>query len=234
MVRTVNLVPEVYYNRSRDFQALGRVYDIVFNYLKTNIDVINNLPVSDTIDEKLLDLVASTLGFKQMHNYNVKHLRGLCSIFMYIVRNKGTVKAIKTVADMLLHIEGISGEAYVEVERTKKSGDADVKISPIICIYVPKQLTNTTLLTDVLDYVIPAGMKVEIRKKGIIKANTLKDTYANVENTITKGIDGTTATVKSATTAIIPQYIGSVAQAQALSGTNDTMTIPQYNKDEGE
>lgn len=231
MIRTVNLVPSVYYNRSRDFQALGRVYDIVFNYLKTNIDIISNISASDTVDEKLLDLVASTLGFKQMHNYNIKHLRGLCSIFMYIVRNKGTVKAIKTVADMLLHIEGISGEAYIEVERTKLINGDIANISPIICIYVPKQLTNTTLLTDVLDYVIPAGMKVEIRRKGITKVNTIKDNYTNVETTITKGLDNTTATVKSIDTAVIPQYIESVAQAKALSGTNDTMTIPQYNKE---
>ena len=30
MIKTQELTPEVYYKKSRDFQILGRIYDIIF------------------------------------------------------------------------------------------------------------------------------------------------------------------------------------------------------------
>ena len=38
MIKLQELTPSVYYEQSRDFQFIGRLYDIVLNYIKTNAD----------------------------------------------------------------------------------------------------------------------------------------------------------------------------------------------------
>ena len=44
MIRLQDLVPNVYYEKSRDFQFIGRLFDIVLNSVKTNSDTLYNLP----------------------------------------------------------------------------------------------------------------------------------------------------------------------------------------------
>ena len=40
MIKLQDMTPDVYYNQSRDFQFIGRLYDIVLNSVKTNADLI--------------------------------------------------------------------------------------------------------------------------------------------------------------------------------------------------
>lgn len=233
MIKVEKLVPSVYYNRSRDFQVLGRTYEVVFNYLKTNTDLINNLPISDDIDDQLLDLLCTTLGFKLIHSYKSNALRGLCSIFCYIIKNKGNKKAIKTVTDMLLNIEGITGESTVEIKTNDDNGTEEDY--PKVNIYVPNELTSITLLYDILEYVVPAGVRVEIRKTSVFGLEPLNtNVSASKDDTIQKGLtngSNESADVLATDTAIIPQYIEDLNVNDAAAGTNDTMTIPQFYKE---
>ena len=67
MVKVQHLTPSVYYRESRDFQLFGRIYDILFNYVKNNVNCIGearkNQMIFKTSDTKLMDTVQST--FKQ-------------------------------------------------------------------------------------------------------------------------------------------------------------------------
>ena len=58
MIRMQDYTPEVYYRKSRDFQFIGRLYDLVFNYMKTNADLVYNVPFSDCSDDQLIELSA--------------------------------------------------------------------------------------------------------------------------------------------------------------------------------
>ena len=69
MIRLQDLTPAVYYDQSRDFQFIGRLYDLVLNYSKTNAANLYNLPIGENMDEQLLNLLALTLGFKPTKNY---------------------------------------------------------------------------------------------------------------------------------------------------------------------
>ena len=72
MIRLQDLTPDVYYRKSRDFQFIGRLYDVVLNSVKTNADLINILPVSSLQqDQKLTELLLLTLGFQSKHKYNL-------------------------------------------------------------------------------------------------------------------------------------------------------------------
>ena len=55
MIKLQELTPSVYYEQSRDFQFIGRLYDIVLNYIKTNADNLYTLPIGKNMDEKLLN-----------------------------------------------------------------------------------------------------------------------------------------------------------------------------------
>ena len=47
MIKLQDYTPEVYYKQSRDFQFLGRLYDVILNAVKTNSDMIYAVPSAD-------------------------------------------------------------------------------------------------------------------------------------------------------------------------------------------
>lgn len=156
MIKTYNLVPEVYYKRSRDFQLLGRIYDVIFNYMKMNTNLVNNLPYEQNIDDKLISLVTTTLGFKQIHEYNAKQLKGLCSIFVNCLRNKGSLASIRQLLNLLLNVEDQELGADFVIDKDNPQ---------LLNIYIPQSVTDTSLVEDMLLYILPAGMSYRIIKE---------------------------------------------------------------------
>ena len=108
MIKLQELTPSVYYEQSRDFQFIGRLYDIVLNYVKTNADNLYTLPIGKNMDEKLLNLLAFTLGFQSKHHYNSKQLLAICSVLPLILKHKGSLNAILIAVNSILYAEGIS------------------------------------------------------------------------------------------------------------------------------
>ena len=150
LIKFQDLTPEVYYKRSRDFQYIGRLFDLVLNNAKMNIDIISSLPLNPDMDPRLLDLLALTLGFKSKHEYNTKQLAALCSIFPFVLRNKGSKLAIETACNALLNAEGITKGASIEVS------------NQTVSIFLPSELSDLNLLKDLLNYILPAGMSCSL------------------------------------------------------------------------
>jgi len=158
MIKTQELTPEVYYKKSRDFQLLGRIYDIIFNYLKTSVDTIGNLPLSKNSDKKLLDLLVTTLGFKSKHNYNNNQLYAICSMFMKALRNKGNIKSIELAINTLLQVEGIEEKCLIVMDYDTNT----------LKIYIPQKLVDITLFNDLLNYILPAGISCSIIRQQLL------------------------------------------------------------------
>lgn len=156
LIKFQDLTPEVYYKRSRDFQYIGRLFDLVLNNAKMNTDIISSLPLNPDMDPRLLDLLALTLGFKSKHEYNTKQLAALCSIFPFVLRNKGSKLAIETACNALLNAEGITKEASVEVS------------NQMVSIFLPSGLSDLNLLKDLLNYILPAGMSCSIVREATL------------------------------------------------------------------
>ena len=157
MIRVKGLTPSVYTERSRDYQTvLSPAFDIVLNSIKTNVDALENLTVSNTYDKKLLDLLCYTLGFKKAHIYNVVQLNALCSVFMTVIKNKGNVKSISTILSTLANVENVKEACIV------KTSDEDPYC---LDIFVPSSVQNTELFEDILDYILPAGMTYHLYKQ---------------------------------------------------------------------
>ena len=154
MIRLQDLTPSVYYTKSRDFQFIGRLYDLVLNYVKTNADNIYTLPIHDNMNEQLLNLLAFTLGFQSRHNYNGTQLYAICSVLPLILKNKGSLNAIIIAVNALLHAEGI-----------KQALDYSIDNGKSITLYLPQQLTDLNLLRDLLVYILPAGISCSMIKE---------------------------------------------------------------------
>lgn len=168
MIKLQNLTPEIYYKESRDFQLLGRLFDLVLNAVKTDTDLLYNLPLSTNSDEKLLELLALTLGFKPKHQYNARNLKAVCSVFSEILRNKGSIKAIKIACEALFNSMDISQQ--LDYDFTKENDNTELNL------YIAQDFGDITLLNDLLSYVLPAGMSCNI----IREFHILTDSNTNI------------------------------------------------------
>jgi hypothetical protein len=167
MIKLKDYTPEIYYKESRDFQLLGRLYDLVLNSVKTEADLLYNLPLSTNSNEKLLDLLALTLGFKPKHQYNASQLRAVCSVFPDILKHKGSIKAIKIACEALFHSMDISQSLTYDF-----TGEDNTKLN----LYISQEFGDITILNDLLSYVLPAGMSCNI----IREFQILNDSNTNI------------------------------------------------------
>lgn len=170
MINFSKQVPSIYPNASRDFQYLGWLIDIVLNSVKHNVDALYSLPVIND-DTKLTELLALTLGFKVKRNYDKRQLAALVSVLPSILKYKGTETAIVMAAEALIKSSGASGDF------TYKVNGAHLDVT------FPEDLVDTSLFTDLLAYILPAGMTCRIIRDTQIKAY-LDDVLLGFKDTV--------------------------------------------------
>jgi hypothetical protein len=175
MIKLRDFTPSVYYNESRDFQLLGRLFDTVLNETKTNIDLLYNLPFSENSPEETLELWALTLGLQNTQNYDATQLRAICGVFPQMLRAKGSLKAIELACKALFYAEGSTSAFYVEQVKSNN-------VITGIKIFVPSELKGITILQSVLDYIIPAGLSCSLIRNEVLKSENL--TAVNMQSKI--------------------------------------------------
>lgn len=181
MIRLQKYTPDIYYERSRDFQFIGRLYDVVLNSVKTNADTIKyGLPFNPQSPQELLTLMTITLGFKPKHNYSQNQLLAICSVFSEVLRNKGNIRAIQLVGEVILKTEGIVGDVVCMLQY-----DAALQRElPVLRIIVPEKLAEVALFYDLLEYIMPVGVTAEI-----VRGEMLDPIVAEIEITTTDTVN---------------------------------------------
>ncbi len=169
MIKLYDQVPQVYNKVSRDFQYLSRLYDIVLNYVKHNIDDMYNLPTC-LDNTKLAELLSLTLGFKIRRNYDQKQLAALVSILPNILKCKGTITSVDLAANAILKAANTQGTYLSKVEDN------------VLHVILPEDTVDTNLFLDILPYILPAGISVNIIKRTVI-LSTL-ETETGYESTL--------------------------------------------------
>lgn len=169
MVKTQNLVPEIYYKESRDFQYFGRLFDIIFNYSKTNTDLLKKIEYK--AQSNLIDLLLQTLGFQPDYNSKIDSLYQLSLIWSDMMRNKGNIESIKQLLTSLLNFEKSDSTLsviYVKRSATQPYNRLDIDLS--------SEITDDEiyLIEKVLDYVLPVTVIYQIRK---VKVSTQGNGY---------------------------------------------------------
>lgn len=154
MIRTDRLIPDVYYGESRDFQVLGRSFDLMANLVKMNIDSQERNSIDPSADANTLSLIALTVGFMPKHIYDNGDLAAVCSSFRELLMIKGTKQSIETALKILLSRQNIS----VDYDLVTLDADAEtnVKMHNVI-IMLPEGVSDVILLEDLLEYILPAG-----------------------------------------------------------------------------
>lgn len=205
MIKLQNYTPDVYYKESRDFQFIGRLFDLVLNSVKTETDLLYNLPLSANSDEKLLELLAMTLGFKPRHQYNARQLKAICSVFSEIMRNKGSIKALKIACEALFNALDISQELSYDFTSTANNKTE-------LNLYIAQEFGDITILNDLLSYVLPAGMSCNIIRE--LRRENSANTSIGVTDTV-KALQLNTAAVSGLADLTVP--LGTYAAANATS-----------------
>lgn len=163
MIKTQLLTPEIYYKESRDFQFFGRLYDAIFNYLKTDIDLIRSFPTNNTQDAKFLELLLKTLNFRNLREYHMDQLRYLAKEWVYIVKNKGSMAAISNAVRLILRLENIKDEYNIVYD----TANFDI---PTVVVQLKADISSqeSSLLEEVLNYILPIGVGYTIQNVAIL------------------------------------------------------------------
>lgn len=161
MINFYHQVPSIYNNASRDFQYLSWLINVVLNSVKHNVDDLYDLP-NTKADPKLIELLAMTLGLRVKRNYNQQQLTALVSIIPYIMKYKGTKKAIDLACIVLIKASGADGTYTIKLD------------NHCLEVQLPENLIDTVLFTDLLPYILPAGITTRIVTKTVLDSDTAK------------------------------------------------------------
>lgn len=159
MFRLQNNVPSVYTKESRDFQLMCRLYDFLFNGVKFDINSIIEILDAMKINDRLLSLLGTKLGFFTKKQYDSKTLRYVLNAFPYIMKYKGTKKGIELAVSTILRLEGNTETPYVEIINNSLSGE---HIYEIYIITEQQEIESKIMLQNILEYIIPLGYVVNI------------------------------------------------------------------------
>lgn len=157
MVRTETQVPSNYYTRSRDFQLLGRIFDLSMNSSKDYADSVRGCADGTALDGRMMSLLAKTVGFDCRDGHAASDLMMACRGFKSILRRKGSEQAVIDCVSLMMRAQNVDDTFDVTI--INKDGGADVYE---VLVLVPKELSDITLLEDLLDYVLPAGYVLNI------------------------------------------------------------------------
>ena len=176
MLRLENNTPSIYCQKSRDFQLFCRLYDIVNNGVKFDIDSIININDPNLISDRLIELLCAKVGFFPKHVYNTNLLRGIIQAFPYMIKNKGSLKGIEIAIQTIIKFEATDTQ-YSILVGTKTEGNVD--------IYLTAAIENTLALDDILSYVLPIGYTYSVGQYTPYEHTTQFTSTAKTGNIVT-------------------------------------------------
>ena len=158
MIRLDELVPSVYVNESRDFQFISRLYTLLQNSVKGDIDTLKGIYSPFEINNRLLPLLANFMGFYPSIDIDDRSMRYILANFPLMIKNKGNKKGIKLAVETLLQIENITN-ANISIEfHSEKNFACEISI-----YYASSgKINNFVLLNELLSYVLPVGTRYSI------------------------------------------------------------------------
>lgn len=184
IIRAKNCVPQTYVSGSRDFQIFTEVLDFVQNGIKYNIDSITDTLDTETIPSEYLQNLKSKLGFFSTYLYEDSTLRKILESFPYIIKHKGSELGIHMCINTFMNILGLREGHKVEIVNRHEE-DSENQDDYTIIIGIESTIEDTTILEDMLSYVLPIGYFVKFYFYKDSDNNPEGDTYIDSYHIIT-------------------------------------------------
>ena len=162
--RLENNVPEVYPEKSRDFQLFCRLYDLAFNSTKFSIDSLQRASSTKECDAVLLELLKTKLGLFTHKEASDDELRQVLQAFPTIIRYKGSERAINLIIALYSRITNTSDFASYDKVALRENHE--------LLIVFTKKLANDTLILEMLKFVLPTGYPVRYK---IVPTNVVNE-----------------------------------------------------------
>ena len=155
--RLTNNVPDVYVNQSRDFQLLLRLYDSMFSGTKLDIDSMQGLINTSKSRNSILPLLATKVGFFTNLEINDEKLRILLDGFPCLVKNKGSLLAVKQALNLYLKMEHIKANIIISYSNVETIIGGSRILDHTLNIGSDKTLKNPQILQEIFKYILPIG-----------------------------------------------------------------------------
>lgn len=156
MFRLQENVPSNYIDESRDFQLFIRLLDCIQGGVKFDIDTMQYLLDPMKVNNRMLKLLCSRVGFFPKRDLNSNMLRNILAAFPYIIKYKGSVRGIKEAIATVLKADNIYSNYSVNIVNKNASGEQYV-----IEIVVEQQYDEIAL-RELLDYILPLGYTMKL------------------------------------------------------------------------
>jgi hypothetical protein len=147
MFRVVDHMPSVYLENSRDFQLFARLMDVMF--IGKNFDINKMTSYYDPLmcPEKWLPYLAEAIGFVPRRKISTDDMRIVLKAFPYLLKWKGSKKAIRIAVNIGLMLQGLN--AFVTDENIIISGtNVELQFD---------QAVDTTVIEEIFRYIAPNG-----------------------------------------------------------------------------
>lgn len=151
MYRLQDNVPEYLINESRDFQIFCRLYDCLNNGVKFSIDSIVRVMNTTMCGSSFLKLLESRVGFFTDGQYTDTEIRDILTGFCDMVKYKGSFLGIVRAVRTFLVAKNVKVPTTIDYDNDAKK----------ISIGLRSRKLDTSLLDDILRYVMPAGAFVD-------------------------------------------------------------------------
>lgn len=175
IINVQEMTPQIYTEESRDFQLLSRLYDCVFNGMKFDTDSIVELIDTQQCRTSILQLLQTKLGFFTEKKIDDEKLRKVLECFPILVKNKGSLKAIKETLYLFLRMYSVSSDVEVYYLKTPYSepfseempcvlanGKFPENNSLVVKIHSFATKPDITVLEEIFRYILPAGINYYI------------------------------------------------------------------------
>ena len=151
MMKLEKMTPSIYCEESRDFQLFCRLYNIVFNGVKYDIDSMINLLDVYKCKESMLDYMATRVGYyPRLKSIDERAMRIIIDSFPYLLRNKGSKKGIETAIFI-----------WLQIINSNRDYRIDLFTDNLIKVKIEGKPRSLKLLQEIMRYVIPTGWGVQ-------------------------------------------------------------------------
>jgi hypothetical protein len=171
MIDSCKHVPLIY-TTSRDYQAVLKLFDIIANVEKNDIDNLISCLNADKCPSRYLPLLASYVGYDYDYSLTYDANRLIIKYFPDLIRNRGNEKGMLLACAIVLNISGVLEQAgdvsnYVNLVYSNNENN-EVELH----IYINQTALAPTLFR-LLEVVRPVGLSVITHPSLTVKSDDI-------------------------------------------------------------